>query len=285
MSAHFRLMRVAAFTIDVDRDVNLPVTGKKQAISKCHDGDREEVRFDSSLRGLRLILETLQEMRIKATFFMEGDTLLHIQRSTNVRELLSKHEVACHGVCHEDITGESTGVALDDAELSQMIDDSREMLRKAFGYEPLGFRAPYQHIDQRTLDMLGRKGFLYDSSMIKVLDGERSIHPWKVSEGMLEMPLMQAKDMRGKTIVSYLWPMHEGRRAPEDYVNMAAGMRSGALVLATHSWHVTETYGRGLLTESSIGFNLANLRQVLEGFKLEGLEFHCLADLARIWKE
>lgn len=278
-------MRVAAFTVDVDRDVNLPVYGKKQALSKCHDGDREEIRFGSSMQGLTLMIEILEEVGIKATFFLEGDTLLHIARNMDVRELLSRHEVACHGVCHEDITGESTGVPLTDLELEQMIGDGRDILRKVFARDPVGFRAPYQHIDQRALNLLERKGFLYDSSMTRPFNEEDGgLRPWKVSGDLLEMPLAQGKDERGKRIVSYLWPMHEGKRAPEEYIRMAAGMRSGVLVLATHSWHVAETYDRGVLSQSLVNSNLVNLRQVLDGARAQGWEFLALEDLARTWE-
>jgi peptidoglycan/xylan/chitin deacetylase (PgdA/CDA1 family) len=185
-------MRTAVFTVDVDRDVNLPVNGKKEALSKCHDGNREEVRFDSSQHGLMLLSGILDKVGVKATFFFEGDTLLHLSENMDVRSLLSRHEAACHGVCHEDITGESTGLPLSSEELSKMIDESKLLLKKAFGRDPVGFRAPYQHIDQRTFDLLHEKGFLYDSSLTRSIDWkDGGVRPWKVAAGLWEMPLAQ----------------------------------------------------------------------------------------------
>jgi peptidoglycan/xylan/chitin deacetylase (PgdA/CDA1 family) len=277
-------MRVAAFTVDVDRDVNLPVKGKKQALSKCHDGDREETRFDSSRRGLQLLIRMLEELGIEATFFFEGDTLLHISEAENVRKLLAGHEAACHGVCHEDITGESTSAPLTDQELGQMIDDGHDIVKKAFDRDPVGFRAPYQHIDSRALRLLQHKGFLYDSSMTKAVGSKGVIRPWKVAGDMMEMPLAQGNDAHGKKMVSYLWPMHEGRRVPEDYIGMAERMRSGVLVLATHSWHMVETYGKGMLSKDEIKYNLDALCQVLDGAKTQGWEFLKLEEIARTWK-
>lgn len=278
-------MRLASFTVDVDRDVNLPRQGKREAGSKCHDGDRDEVRFASSTRGLRLLVEMLEETGIKATFFFEGDTLLHVARLLDVRELLSKHEVACHGVCHEDITGEATGVAMTDLEISQMLDQGRDILSNIFARDPVGFRAPYQHIDQRTLSLLPKKGFLYDSSMTKEVNEEDdSLHPWKVAGDLLEIPVARARDREGRRIVSYLWPMHEGKRLPSDYEHLTAGVHSGVLVFATHSWHIVETYDRGLLSDASVQINLDNLRRVLERARDEGMEFLPLEDIARAWK-
>jgi len=277
-------MRVAAFTVDVDRDVNLPAKDRMQALSKCHDGEREETRFDSSTRGLTLLVRLLDELGISATFFFEGDTLLHISKQANARELLASHEVACHGVCHEDITGESTGVPLTDHELEQMLDDGSKIVRDVFGVDPIGFRAPYQHIDGRALEMLQRKGFSYDSSMTKAVDGEGDLRPWKIAGDLVEVPLAQGKDAHGKRIVSYLWPMHEGKRAPSDYIDMAHGMRSGTLVMATHSWHVVETYAGGLLPQGRVEHDLNALRQVLEGITAQGWKFRKLEEIAKDWR-
>jgi peptidoglycan/xylan/chitin deacetylase (PgdA/CDA1 family) len=165
-----------------------------------------------------------------------------------------------------------------------MIDDGRDIVKKAFDRDPVGFRAPYQHIDERTLRLLQRRGFLYDSSMASVIDDEGGIRPWRVAGDLMELPLAQGKDARGKKIVSYLWPMHEGRRSPGDYAAMAGRVKSGVLVLATHSWHMVETYERGMMSESQINSNLDNLRKVLGDAKAQGWEFLQLKEIARKWK-
>ncbi|MEM0448841.1 MAG: polysaccharide deacetylase family protein [Methanomassiliicoccales archaeon] len=277
-------MRVAAFTLDVDRDVNLPAPGKKEACSKCPERDRLEARFSSSAKGLCLAVDLLSELGIRATFFLEGETLIHLAREMDVRKLLSRHEVACHGVCHEDITGESTGLPLTGWEISEMLDRSKEIVKEVFSLEPQGFRAPYQHIDQRTLYLLHKKGFAYDSSFTRPIDDEGSIRPFKVAGELLEIPLASAMDLAGRKIVSYLWPMHEGRRAPEDYRRLAASVHHGVLVLATHSWHLVETYNRGILDEASTKANLHNLRRVLQGVREEGMEFLTMQEIAEAWK-
>jgi hypothetical protein len=92
------------------------------------------------------------------------------------------------------------------------------------------------------------------------------------------------RDQAGRRIVSYLWPMHEGKRMPDDYRHLAASVHEGALVLATHSWHVVETYNRGLLGDTSIEVSLSNLRRVLEGAREEGMEFLTLKEIAEAWQ-
>ena len=63
--------------------------------------------------------------------------------------------------------------------------------------------------------------------------------------------------------------MHEGKRAPSDYVEMAAGM--GDFALATHSWHMCERRGRGIMDASEERSNAARVREVLAGILDLGL--------------
>ena len=273
-------MRSAAFTVDVDRDVNLAERGRYDAISKAHASIDSSPRFSSAERGLRLTVDLLDEMGIKGTFFLEGDTLRAIARSLDVRSLLAKHEVASHGICHEDLTGEETGICLTGPEVAQVIEDGANVIEDICGRRPQGFRAPYQHIDGTALDILADMGFAYDSSFTTQISNGR-IAPWHLDNGLLEIPVASGKDARGKKIVSYLWPMHEGKRVPADYVHLASSVRSGALVLATHSWHITETYERGILEKNEVAENLGDLRKVLEGTLDTGMRFMALEDLAR----
>jgi peptidoglycan/xylan/chitin deacetylase (PgdA/CDA1 family) len=276
-------MRSAAFTVDVDRDVNLAERGRYDAISKGHASCDTSPRFYSSGRGLKLTVELLDEMGIKGTFFLEGDTLRAISRSLDVRSMLAGHEVASHGICHEDLTGEETGICLTGPEVKQVIEDGANIIEDICGRRPQGFRAPYQHIDGTALDILAETGFAYDSSLTaQVTDGK--VAPWHLDNGLLEIPVASGKDAQGKKMVSYLWPMHEGKRTPADYVHLASGIRSGILVLATHSWHFTETYGRGILDQVDVTKGLGDLRKVLEGTMDTGMRFTALEEIARTWE-
>lgn len=272
-------MRSAAFTVDVDRDVNLAEKGRYEAVSYAPPGGDRSPRFSSSAKGLALAVEVLDELGIRGTFFLEADTLRAIARATDVRSLLGGHEVASHAVCHEDLTGEGTGICLTGPQVAEVIAEAAHIVGDICGRRPLGFRAPYQHIDRPVLDILAAQGFAYDSSLTSpILDGR--ICPWRLQNRLIEMPIASSKDAKGKKIVSYLWPMHEGRRGPSDYLQMAAQVREGALVLATHSWHLVETYGRGPMGSSAIESGLRDLREVLEGIQDAGLRFSTLDEIA-----
>jgi len=108
------------------------------------------------------------------------------------------------------------------------------------------------------------------------------IDPWRLDKGLWELPVAEGKDAKRKRIVSYLWPMHEGERSPSDYVAMAESLKAGCLILATHSWHMVETYGHGLLDEMQVEMNLRNLRKVLEGIAELGMEFRTADEVVDI---
>ena len=87
---------------------------------------------------------------------------------------------------------------------------------------------------------------------------------------MTEYPVPKMKDAAGRTIAAYLWPMHEGKRVPSDYVSMAEGLSH--LVLATHTWHMVETRERGVMDDAWVSENSDRVRQVLEGILDLGFE-------------
>jgi peptidoglycan-N-acetylglucosamine deacetylase len=270
-------MRYAAFTVDVDRDANLAERGRYEAGSRAISGTDTAPRFASSGKGLRLISELLEELSIRATFFLEGDAIRDIARHNDVRSLLQKHEVACHGVCHEDFTGESTGICLSDEQVGDIAKESRSIIRDIVGRDSMGFRAPYQHIDAIGLGALAKVGFSYDSSMTEnIVDGK--IGPRKLDNGMFEVLLACGKDNWGKKIVSYLWPMHEGKRVAGDYLDLASSFRSGYLVLATHSWHLAETFERGILDPKQSASEIEKTRKVLTGMLDQGIKFRTIED-------
>lgn len=274
-------MRIAAFTVDVDRDVNLPEKGRYEAVSS---GPDLAPRFTSAGVGLELIVRLLDDLGIKGTFFMEGDTIKAIAKRIDVETLLAKHEVGSHGMCHEDFTGEDTGICLTGPEVEEVIEESAITIEGICGRRPVGFRAPYLHINRTALGILDDKGFLYDSSKVRVMQ-EGELRPWRIAGNLLEVPIASGKDVKGKKIVSYLWPLHEGKRRPTDYAEFAGQLRDGCFVLATHSWHMVETFGRGRLDPEATEQNLQNVRTVLEGALDAGLEFKALEDFARAYRE
>jgi peptidoglycan/xylan/chitin deacetylase (PgdA/CDA1 family) len=261
-------MRGAVFTVDVDRDVNEPRAGKVEA--GCRGSPMP--RYDSTLEGLEAIVDVLNGLDIKGTFFLEGQAAEVLAQRTDLPALLRGHEVASHGYAHEDLTGESTGVVPSEEWLDAIVGRSLAALEDVFGGRPKGFRAPYQHINELVARVLRRRDLKYDSSLFAEIG---SLRPYPLINGLLEAPLAQGWDAAGRRIQSYLWAMHEGRRLPQEYLTLMSQHDDGIMILADHSWHLAESLGgqRGVERPSR---ESAKVREVLQSAVDEGLEFMTL---------
>ncbi|OPY33071.1 MAG: Polysaccharide deacetylase [Methanomassiliicoccales archaeon PtaU1.Bin124] len=264
-------MRFAAFTVDVDRDVNQPCAGKACAMSKEGEGQGAP-RFTSSAEGLKEIVDVLNDLDVRATFFFEGRTALEISKRVDLPSLMRGHEVACHGFDHEDMTGEKTGVRPKDEDLDDILARSGSTVRELFGIDRPGFRAPYQATDQRLQDALLAKDFRYESSMTEpLLDGK--VRPFMHSNGLVQVPIASGTDRKGRKIVAYLWPMHEGKRVPQDYLDLLSQFEDGLFVMATHTWHMVENFCEGMMAEEERLRQSDGVREIIERAMDEGIEF------------
>jgi peptidoglycan/xylan/chitin deacetylase (PgdA/CDA1 family) len=240
-------MKKFCFSVDVDRDANECMPGNKAAVSSGGG-----VRFTSSEKGLDIILDMLDDIGMKATFFAEARTLENIDAS------FGDNEIAMHGLDHEDMTGELSGIRPSDEELRDIMGKSKDIIKDRTGIEPKGFRAPYMKTDGGIMDLLPEFGIIYDSSVY----AEIGTGPYVTASGISEIPVPVSEDRNGRKIYGYLWPMHEGRRGPEDYTEMADSVDDGIFALATHSWHITESVG-GPMDGPRIRENIENVRKVL----------------------
>ncbi len=264
-------MRVLAFTIDLDRDCNTAVRGETAAASRSC-GVTTSPCHDASSQGMEAIADMLRSMAFPATIFAEGDSLRKLCDPSVLRGL----EVACHGMEHEDLTGESTGLLLGDDQLEDIISRSWGTVLSVTGEVPRGFRAPYLNIDPRVLALVKGRGFTYDSSMTeKVLDGV--LKPRLLPMGMWEFPLARDTDAEGKVIDSYLWAMHEGRRPESDYMRMIDRFQEGVLVMATHSWHVLEGVQAGPKSSGQTAGELDSIARILGHAEDSGFEMLSLS--------
>lgn len=238
------------FTVDADRDANIPVPGQAAAGSIDRSSGTAP-RFSSSERGMSVLVELLDGIGVRGTFFVEGRTAEMTECS-----VLAGHCIGLHGYDHEDLTGTETGV----------VPDAGDVLRR--GYDavtdclsrPTCFRAPYMRADEGVLNIAKGMGIRADSSFYTPVGGPTDVYD---NHGMTEYPVPKMKDSRGKTIAAYLWPMHEGKRVPQDYIDMAEGVDT--LVLATHTWHMVERREQGVMDDAWIRSNAEDVGKVVEG--------------------
>lgn len=112
-------------------------------------------------RQMRSVFSLLDELGVKATFFMLGITVKNYPDVA--KEVVHKgHEVACHGYGHErvyDLTEEA---------FRADVERSIETIEGITGVRPVGYRAPAFSINRDTIwafDVLADLGFQYDSSL------------------------------------------------------------------------------------------------------------------------
>jgi len=109
--------------------------------------------------GIFRILTMLDRHQIPATFFMTAvDAMLHPNMLAAILKS-GRHEVGVHGWIHEFTP------RLSDGEEERLLDQAITYLTQATGKRPAGYRAPSWAFSAFTLDLIQKKGFLYDSSL------------------------------------------------------------------------------------------------------------------------
>ncbi|PZS34194.1 MAG: polysaccharide deacetylase [Pseudonocardiales bacterium] len=108
--------------------------------------------------GLPRILTLLAETATPATFFVPGDSA---RRWPDAVEsiLTAGHEVALHSDRHKPL------VAMTEIEQREDLYANLQALR-AFGVQPVGYRAPNWQLTETTLSLLIEAGLSYDSSLM-----------------------------------------------------------------------------------------------------------------------
>ena len=124
----------------------------------------------------------LDRHQVPATFFVTGvDAMLHPEMLAAILKN-GKHEVAVHGWIHE------FPPRLADGEEERLLDRAIEYLTTTTGKRPTGYRAPSWAFSGVTLDLIRKKGFLYDSSL-QALDEPYEIRSRGQDTGIVELAI------------------------------------------------------------------------------------------------
>jgi polysaccharide deacetylase family protein (PEP-CTERM system associated) len=111
-------------------------------------------------RQTDVLLSLLDDLRVKATFFILGMTArAHPELVEAVLE--HGHEIGCHGDAHLPVHAQTA------AEFAADLQAARETIERLTGRPPVGYRAPAFSITRRAswaYDVLAERGFGYDAS-------------------------------------------------------------------------------------------------------------------------
>jgi len=159
---------ILAVTVDIEDWYHVPaVTGSPFAKYGTVDDFFEKwtARYDYLTEPTREALGLLDQLRIRATFFVVADVVDHYPGLVE-RIAECGHEIACHGLHHACMIHPSTKEPLlGKREFEKRMAEAKTKLENVTGREVIGFRAPNAFIAGWMLDALEEIGFRYDSSV------------------------------------------------------------------------------------------------------------------------
>ena len=119
--------------------------------------------FDTELCDSEYVMEELlgilDDEKIEATFFVTGQ-FAEMHKDLVLR-ISKKHEIACHTYSHKKLT------KISQEEKEQEIKKCQDILTQ-IGIDSIGFRAPYNQIDEGAMEILDEIGIEYDASMFEL---------------------------------------------------------------------------------------------------------------------
>jgi len=134
--------------------------------------------------GVPRILELLRAKEMRASFFIPGYTAE--LWPDLIRQIYDKgHEVGVHGYLHEKVTE----LSLDQEEA--ILVKTCQILKGITGQRPIGYRAPWWDMHQRTPLLLAQHGMLYDSSL---MDDDRPYTISTFAGDLIEIPIHWTND-------------------------------------------------------------------------------------------
>jgi len=144
-----------AVVLSFDDDTQAPL---------LRDGTTEPTALSASDYGAQTgtprVLEILDRHKVPATFFVTGvDSLIHPDLVPSILKS-GRNEVGIHGWIHEYPPGLDS-----EAEEERLLDKAIARISELTHKKPVGYRAPSWAFSSYTMDLIRKKGFLYDSSL------------------------------------------------------------------------------------------------------------------------
>jgi polysaccharide deacetylase family protein (PEP-CTERM system associated) len=160
--ADHRLRRGTVHSVDEPRALLLSVDFEDwhQLVRRRAGADNWAQPGPALERQTQALLELLDELNVKATFFVLG--MAARSHPELVREIARRgHEVGCHGDEHQPVHSQTP------EEFAADLQSARGTLKELTGATPIGYRAPAFSITRAAdwaYDVLVEQGFAYDSS-------------------------------------------------------------------------------------------------------------------------
>jgi peptidoglycan-N-acetylglucosamine deacetylase len=239
-------------------------------------------RGEFGLIGARRILDFLKSRQIRATWFAAGFTIDSYPAACEA-VVADGHEIGHHSWAHippADQTAEE-----EEADLER----ANESIRRLTGSKAVGYRSPSWDLSARSVDLLLKHGFLYDSSMMgadyipyRARRGDRVKlgEAYGIGEetALIELPISWSLDDH---------PHFEYLRTPQ---GIMPGLQNARLVM--QNWHdeflyMKKTVDWGILTYTTHpyvigrGYRMLNFEELVDKLAREGAVFMTMQEAAR----
>ena len=144
-----------ALTFDVDAESAILAIDRRyaaRASTMSHQAYGPKV-------GVPRLLGVLEHAGVLATFFVPGFTARRYPDTVR-RIVAAGHEIGWHNDMHEP------PYSLSEVQERAIIERAREVLEPLTGTPPIGYRAPWWELNERTPELLAAAGFAYDASLM-----------------------------------------------------------------------------------------------------------------------
>ena len=146
----------ACVTFDMDADSLVHIAHPKDSHSRV--SAISMLQYGPKV-AIPRIVESYRQLGIKQTFFIPAWCIETYPDAVEAI-LNGGHEIAHHGFLHEHPR------ELTDDEEAHWLDRGIEVIVKATGKPPRGWRAPLYNFSHRSADLLAERGFSYDASLM-----------------------------------------------------------------------------------------------------------------------
>lgn len=194
-----------------------------------------EKGFDMGYKGGKIVKNLLERIDMTATFFVTAQ--FYEKYPDFVKELSKKHEIAFHGLTHED-----DYQVLPPRAATERLSKGKTLIEKGISCTLEGFRAPRMRPPAYTV--LKEVGFLYSSSLHPTYVPGRYNHMQSprspfVVEGVVEIPVSVSPVIR--LPLSWLW----FRQLGLTYAKAVTMTLTGYVCIYFHPWEFVSLKGYG----------------------------------------
>jgi len=163
------------------------------------------------------ILNLLEELKLKITFFVVGQDAVYDHNKPYIRLLAeSGHNIANHSFKHETFLH-----LYSREELIEEINKSHEIIKAVSGKEPIGFRGPGFSWNETLMEILAENGYTYDASTFPTSIGPLARMYYFRTANLTKEEKKERKDLFGKfsdafrKLKPHFWKLQGDRRLLE----------------------------------------------------------------------